>query len=291
MTTPSLASFATLDRAAWAALAPGEPGDDVLGPLARLVAVRREQDLRRRSALAELSGALVRGGPGARGYVVAVAGGVAAGKSRIAGELAALLEEQGAGPVARVSTDDLLLPNAELEARGLTERKGFPESYDHPALLALLDAVRAGEGPVEVPVYAHRLQDRVPGEATTVDRPAVLVLEGLRSLAGPEPGEAVGVRDRVDLGVYVDAADEHARGWYLERFRSWRVDAADDPGSFLHPLRAMPDDEADALALRVWDAVNAPNVRDHVLPTREHADVVLRKGAGHAVTAVLVRRV
>jgi type I pantothenate kinase len=291
MTVPSLASFATLDRAAWADLAAGAPGDDVLGPLARLVAVRREQDLRRRSALAELSGVLVRGGPGARGYVVAVAGGVAAGKSRIARELAALLADHGAGPVARISTDDFLLPNAELEARGLKERKGFPESYDHAALVALLDAVRAGHGPVAVPVYAHRLQDRVPGETTTVDRPAVLIIEGLRSLAGPEPGEAVGVRDRVDLGIYVDAADEHARGWYLERFRSWRVDAAEDPGAFLHPLRAMPDDEADALALRVWDAVNAPNVRDHVLPTREHADVVLCKGAGHAVTEVLVRRV
>jgi type I pantothenate kinase len=291
MPAASLAPFATLDRAAWAALAPGAPGGGVLGPLARLVAVRREQDLRRRSALAELSGALVRGGGGARGYVVAVAGGVATGKSRIARELAALLADEGAGPVARVSTDDFLLPNAELEARGLTERKGFPESYDHPALLALLDAVRAGDGPVAVPVYAHRLQDRVPGETTTVDRPAVLVLEGLRALAGPEPGEDVGVRDRVDLGIYVEAADEHARAWYLERFRSWRVDAADDPGAFLHGLREMPDDEADALALRVWDAVNAPNVRDHVLPTRAHADVVLRKGAGHVVTEVLVRRV
>jgi type I pantothenate kinase len=290
MTAPH-GPFATLDRAAWAALAGGGSGGDVLGSLARLVAVRRAQDLRRRSALAELSGELVRGGAGARGYVVAVAGGVAAGKSRIAGELAGLLGAHGAGSVARVSTDDFLLPNAELEARGLTERKGFPESYDHAALLALLDAVRAGDGPVEVPVYAHRLQDRVPGETTTVDRPAVLLLEGLRALAGPEPGEAVGVRDRVDLGIYVNAAEGHARAWYLERFRSWRVDAAGDPGSFLHPLREMPDDEADALALRVWEAVNAPNVRDHVLPTREHADVVLCKGAGHEVTAVLVRRV
>jgi type I pantothenate kinase len=291
MTAPSPASFASLDRAAWAALRHDAPGDDVLGPLARLVAVRREQDLRRRSALGELSGALVRGGAGARGFVVAVAGGVAAGKSRIAGELAGLLTAHGAGPVARVSTDDFLLPNAELQERGLTERKGFPESYDHAGLIALLDAVRAGDGPVDVPVYAHRLQDRVPGEVTTVDRPAVLVLEGLRSLAGPGPGDAVGVRDRVDLGIYVDAADEHARAWYLERFRTWRVDAADDPGAFLHPLREMPDADADALALRVWDAVNAPNVRDHVLPTREHADVVLRKGAGHEVSEVLVRRV
>lgn len=269
----------------------GAAKDDALDPLARLVTVRREHDLRRRSALAELSESLVRGGAGARGYVVAVAGGVAVGKSRIAGDLATLLRGLGVGRVAQVSTDDFLLPNAELEARGLTQRKGFPESYDHAAVIALLDAVRAGEGPVQAPVYAHRLQDRVPGATTTIDRPAVLVLEGLRSLAGPEPGAAVGVRDRVDFGIYVDAAEEHVRTWYLERFRGWRVDAADDPGSFLHPLRELPDDDAEALALRVWDAVNAPNVRDHVLPTRDHADVVLHKGAGHEITEALVRRV
>lgn len=291
MSTPSPAPVVPLDPAAWAALSSGADGADVLPLLARLVAVRREQDLRRRSALAELSGALVRGGAGARGYVVAVAGGVAVGKSRIAGELAAALVDLGAGPVARVSTDDFLLPNAELAARGLTERKGFPESYDHAGLIALLDAVRAGESAVEVPVYAHRLQDRVPGEATTVDRPGVLIVEGLRALAGPGPGEAVGVRDRVDLGIYVDADGEHARAWYLKRFRSWRVDAADDPGSFLHPLREMPDAEADALALHVWETVNAPNLRDHVLPTRAHAEVLLRKAADHRLNEVLVRRV
>ena len=34
-----------------------------------------------------------------------------------------------------VTTDGFLLPNAELERRGLMQRKGFPESYDTPRLV------------------------------------------------------------------------------------------------------------------------------------------------------------
>ncbi|MGX6450237.1 type I pantothenate kinase, partial [Patulibacter sp. S7RM1-6] len=108
--------------------------------------------------------------------------------------------------------------------------------------------------------------------------------------AAPGPGGGA-IADRVDLGIYVDAAEEYARGWYLERFRAWRAAAADDPGALLHATAEMPDPEADALALRVWAETNAPNVRDHVRPTRGHADVVLEKGPDHRVERVLVRPV
>jgi type I pantothenate kinase len=316
------APFVPLDREAWARAGGAEardlaaacppsveagwgegPREDpdgraaVLAPLARYAAARREQDLRRRAALAELHPALVRGGAGARGWVVAVGGGVAVGKTTVGRELALLLQAAGCGPVARVATDDFLLPNAELEERGLAARKGFPESYDGRALIALLDAVRSGDGPVRVPTYSHRLQDRVEGGEREIDRPAVLVLEGLRSLAGPEAEsgldgvDAPAVRDRVDLGIYVDAPDELLQRWYLDRFHAWRVAAAVDPGARLHAIAEMPDDEVDALAMRVWHETNAPNIRDHVLPTRAHADVVLEKDADHRVRRVLVRPV
>lgn len=211
-----------------------------------------------------------------RPRVVAVGGGVAVGKSTVAAGLATALEAAGAGPVAVVATDGYLLPNAELAARGLTERKGFPESYDLPALRELLRDVRAGEGPLRAPVYAHRLQDRVPDAAIVVDRPATLVLEGLAALDER-------IADLVDVAVYVDAAEELAASWYLDRFRAWRIAAANDPGAFLHPLRDMPDADAEALAMRVWETVNLPNVRANVLPGRARADVVLVKDAGHAL--------
>ncbi|MEV4418887.1 type I pantothenate kinase [Patulibacter sp. NPDC049589] len=286
------ATEAPADPASWAGDGEVDARErvEVLAPLAALAARRREQDLDGRAGLGALDDALVRGGASARGWVVAVAGGVAAGKSTVARALVAELRARGIGPVEHVSTDGYLHSNAELERRGLTARKGFPESYDVPALRALLQAVRAGDGTLEVPVYSHRLQDREP-EPRTIDRPAVLVLEGLRALAGPGPDGDPGVRDLVDLGVYVDATEDAARAWYLDRFHAWRVAAADDPGALLHQIADMPDADADALALRVWAETNAPNVRDHVLPTRAHADVILEKDADHRVARVLVRPV
>ncbi|WP_051472181.1 type I pantothenate kinase [Patulibacter minatonensis] len=256
--------------------------DEVVLPMARLAALRRAADLELRGRLAALHPALAGDAAPDGGWVLGVAGGVAAGKSTIARLLAELLPAEVGGPVVVVSVDGYLRTNAELEADDLTARKGFPESYDHDGLRALLSAVRAGGPPVDAPVYAHRIQDRDPDRTVRVDRPAVLVLEGLGALS-PE------VRDLVDLGVYVDAAEDDARAWYLERFRAWRGAAADDPGALLHRIAEMPDEDADALALRVWETTNAPNVREHVLPTLEHADVVLEKGADHRVERVLVR--
>jgi type I pantothenate kinase len=312
-------ALVTFDREAWAAVgaahgparpvpdptaAPGWAGeaavpdaerDAVVLPLARLAAVRRRHDLARRAELAALSPALAADAPApdpttgavpSPGWVVGVAGGVAVGKSTIARLLAELLPAEVGGPAVVVSVDGFLRTNAELAEQGLTERKGAPETYDLAALRALLRDVRAGTAAAHVPVYAHRLQDRDPDRTVRVDAPAVLVLEGLSALAAPEAG---GVADLVDLGIYVDAAEEDARAWYLDRFRAWRVAAATDEGALLHRIADMADDEADALALRVWDGTNAPNVREHVLPTRERADVVVEKGPDHRVHRVLVR--
>lgn len=303
--------FVPLPRAEWAAIgAEGGPGrpvedpehvpawadrasvddgerDEVVLPLARLAAVRRRHDLALRAALIALDPALTGGASPDGGWVVGVAGGVAVGKSTVARLLAELLPAEVGGRVVVVSVDGFLRTNADLEEHGLVARKGSPETYDLAGLRTLLTGVRAGAGPFDVPAYSHRLQDRDPERTVRVDRPAVLVLEGLTALAGA--GTPSGVRDLVDLGVYVDAAEEDARAWYLDRFRAWRVAAAQDEGALLHAIAAMPDDEADALALRVWEETNAPNVREHVLPTRADADVVLEKGPDHRVGRVLVR--
>ncbi len=119
----------------------------------------------------------------------------------------------------------------------------------------------------------------MPDAAVAVERPAFLVLEGLLALDAR-------IADLVDASVYVDAPEELAAAWYLDRFRGWRRAAADDPGSFLHPLRELPDAEADALAIQVWETVNLPNVRQHVAPARDRADVVVTKGPGHRVLGV-----
>ena len=89
-------------------------------------------------------------------YIIGVAGSVAVGKSTTARVLQALLARWPNVPkVDLITTDGFLFPNAVLEREELMEKKGFPESYDLPALLRFLSDIKAGRRPVRAPVYSH----------------------------------------------------------------------------------------------------------------------------------------
>jgi type I pantothenate kinase len=214
-----------------------------------------------------------------RPYLVAVTGGVAAGKSTVAEELRAQLADRWT--VAVVSTDGFLFPNAELDRRGLAGRKGYPETYDLERLARFLRDARAGTE-VRVPVYSHVTYDIVPGEPQVVPRTDVLIVEGLPVLQ-PE------VADSFDLSIYVDADEADLERWYVERFLALREAAHDDEASFFHGFVALSEAETAAIAREVWRTINGPNTRDEVLPTRERADVIAEKGSDHEVRAVRLR--
>ena len=224
-------------------------------------------------------------------FIVAVAGSVAVGKSTTARLIAHLL--------ARFP-DGFLLPNAVLEARGLTARKGFPESYDRRALLRFVAAVKSGAPRVRAPVYSHTVYDVLPGRSVVVDRPDVLVLEGLnvlqpaprrRSAAGAGGGSsALAVSDFIDFSIYVDADPDDIRAWYLERFLTLKRTAFNDPASYFQRYAAIPDDIAVAAANGVWESVNLVNLRENIAPTRGRATLVLHKDADHHMSRVLLRK-
>jgi type I pantothenate kinase len=206
--------------------------------------------------------------------LVAVTGGVAAGKSTYASALAASLP----APTTVVSTDGFLFSASMLAALGLTSRKGFAESYDARALARFLDRVRAGDAEAWAPRYSHVTADLLPGERAVVGEAEVVVVEGLH-LASP----ALGVRDRFDLVVHLDAADVDLERWYLERFRALRHAAATDPTAYLHPYAGLAGETLDALALDVWRRVNLEILHREVRPASVFADVVLWLDAEHRV--------
>ena len=226
-------------------------------------------------------------------FVIGVAGSVAVGKSTTARLLRELLRQNGIR-ADLVTTDGFLLPNAELEARGLLERKGFPESYDRKALLRFVMDVKSGEPEVRAPVYSHLAYDIIPGAEIVVRRPKVLIVEGLNVLQPPRLGldGALGlaVSDFFDFSVFVDAEEELIRSWYLARFRHLRETAFRDPQSYFARFAAMPEAEALAMAAEVWETINSPNLRDNIMPTRARATVVLRKGPDHTVDWVRIRK-
>jgi type I pantothenate kinase len=228
-------------------------------------------------------------------YLIGIGGSVAVGKSTTARLLKALLGRWPNTPkVDLVTTDGFLFPNAVLMAEGLMDRKGFPESYDLAALLRFLSAIKAGRGNVSAPVYSHLVYDVMPGEEVVIDRPDILIVEGLNVLQGrrpPRDGKAIPfVSDFFDFSIFIDADESQIHDWYVDRFMRLRLTAFRDPKSFFHKFAEVGEVEARTIAEGLWGRINLPNLRDNILPTRLRADLVLRKGADHRVEQVALRR-
>ncbi|MDX1469419.1 MAG: type I pantothenate kinase [Acidimicrobiia bacterium] len=221
-------------------------------------------------------------------FVIGVAGSVAVGKSTASRVLQALLARWPHHPeVDLVTTDGFLYPNEVLEERGLMERKGFPESYDRRALLDFIARAKAGEGPLEVPVYSHIRYDIVD-EYRVVDRPDVIILEGLNVLQAG--GEGAFVSDYFDFSVFVDADPAHVKEWYVERFLALKETAFAQPDAYFRRYAALSQEEAVEVAGDIWDSINEVNLRQNILPTRERASLILEKARDHTINRVRLRR-
>ncbi|HMN50446.1 MAG: type I pantothenate kinase [Xanthobacteraceae bacterium] len=228
-------------------------------------------------------------------YIIGIAGSVAVGKSTTARVLQALLARWPNMPkVELLTTDGFLYPNAVLEKEKLMERKGFPESYDLPALLRFLHDVKAGRRKVRAPIYSHVSYDVLPGESIEVDRPDILIVEGLNVLQTgrpPKDGKAIPyVSDFFDFSVYIDAEEPVLEKWYVNRFRALRSTAFRDPLSYFHRYSQVTDKEAAEIALGIWTRINLVNLRENILPTRQRASLILSKGEDHRIEAVALRK-
>lgn len=261
---------------------------DIYLPLSQLLSIYVEQFQRLHSATIDFFGKKSAKTP----FIIGIAGSVAVGKSTVSRLLRELLQRWPSTPqVELVTTDGFLLPNSELERRGLMNRKGFPESYDRAALLSFLAGIKSGEAISRAPVYSHLAYDIVPGQFQQVSQPDVLILEGLNVLQPPLPGQELALSDFFDFTIYVDAEVEHIETWFLERFRKLWTSAFTNPESYFHPLTRELDEEA-ALerAKGIWREINLPNLELNILPTRVRATLVITKNADHRVNRVQLRR-
>jgi type I pantothenate kinase len=304
-TTP----FVEIDRARWSELAPttrlpltpteivglrglGDRLDllevtEVYLPLSRLLNLYAAGAKQLHKATSEFLGQSTSSTP----FVIGVAGSVAVGKSTVARLLRELLARWDDTPrVELVTTDGFLLPNAELERRGLMERKGFPESYDRRALLRFVSKVKSGAAEVRAPFYSHLSYDIVKDAEIVVRRPDVLIVEGLNVLQPPVPGHGLTVSDLFDFTVYVDARTADVATWYEERFLKLQRGAFANPQSYFHRYSSLTEEEARAKARDIWKRINEPNLLQNIVPTKSRADLVLRKGSNHKVHSVLLRK-
>jgi type I pantothenate kinase len=228
-------------------------------------------------------------------FIIGVAGSVAVGKSTTARVLQALLARWSNMPkVDLFTTDGFLYPNAVLAREDLMEKKGFPESYDLSALLHFLSDIKAGRRPVRAPIYSHLTYDIIPDKWIEIDRPDILIVEGLNVLQTgrlPKDGNAVPfVSDFFDFSVYLDAEEDVLKQWYVERFLALRATSFADPRSYFNRYAKLSDDEATKVAIAIWERINLVNLKENVLPTRPRATLILKKAADHIVESVALRR-
>ncbi len=228
-------------------------------------------------------------------FVIGIAGSVAVGKSTTARVLKELLARWPSSPkVDLVTTDGFLMSNEALRRENLMDRKGFPESYDVGALLRFLSAIKSGQRNVRAPLYSHLTYDVLPGQFVTIDRPDILIFEGINVLQTrelPRDGRAVPfVSDFFDFSIYIDADEDQIHKWYIARFMRLRETAFKSPENFFHRYSQLSPDAAQAIAEGLWANINLKNLRENILPTRPRADLILRKGGDHLIEEVALRR-
>src|SRR4051812_8333995 len=311
---PQPRPFVELDRDAWAALGAATEQPLSAEEIDKVRGLGDELDLdevqqvylplsRLLSMYAESAGALHRAQeeflnqpqPPRTPFVIGLAGSVAVGESTTARVLQQMLAHWPEHPsVALVTTDGFLLPNAELERRGLLAPQGFPEAYDRRGPLRVVMDIKSGKDEVEAPTYSHLVYDVVPEEKVVVRHPDVVIVEGLNVLQRARVREdgrtGLAISDFFDFSVYVDAATADIRRWYVERFLRLRETAFRDPASYFARYAALSEAEAVEEAHRIWDSINGVNLKQNVQPTRSRATLVLRKAADHSVRWVRLRK-
>jgi type I pantothenate kinase len=307
----SRSPYVAIDRADWAELARNSTaplseeelknirglGDfldlqevqEVYLPVSKLLSIYAQGTQSLHKSTAEYFGERAKRTP----FIIAVAGSVAVGKSTVSRLLMELMKRwDGIPNVELITTDGFLYPNAELEKRGLMNRKGFPESYDRKRLLQFVADVKSGKEEVSAPVYSHLSYDILEGERKVINSPDVLIVEGLNVLQPPAIGQEVALSDYFDFSIYIDAEPADIEQWYLERFKALWETAFTNPASYFHALtKELSEEQARQRAIGFWNEINLVNLKENIEPTRSRAKLVMQKGKQHRVEKVLLRKI
>lgn len=224
-----------------------------------------------------------------RPFIIGISGSVAVGKSTTSRLLQLLLTRTfKTSKVDLVTTDGFLYPNQVLIDNNILNRKGFPESYDMELLLNFLDHMKNGYT-TAIPVYSHEIYDIVPDKKQTIVAPDFLIVEGINVFQNPQNNHLY-VNDYFDFSIYIDADSQHIKDWYLERFMRLLDLAKKDESNFYHKFTKMPKEEALDFAKNIWKTINLVNLENYIKPTRNRAELILRKAKNHKIEEIYLKK-
>jgi len=228
-------------------------------------------------------------------FVIAVTGSVASGKSTFSKIIKSLLKKFFKGlTVELVTTDGFLYPNSYLEENNLMEKKGFPESYDTESLLKFLSGIKLGESKNSAPLYSHTLYDVIPDEKLEIIDPDILIIEGinvLQPIISKDKNMPLIISDFLDFSIYIDAEEPFLRTWYIDRFLFLRQAALKNEEEFFNRFSSVNDDQAKEIANSIWKKINLVNLSENILPTKNKANLILKKNINHEINEIWLRNI
>ena len=228
-------------------------------------------------------------------FIIGIAGSVSVGKSTTARLIKYLLQDSSLYEykVSLVPTDGFLFPNKELEDKGLTLRKGFPESYDINKLLKFLQQVKSNHPILKIPVYSHHQYDIIADSFVTIDCPDIVILEGLNVLQIPNINNRHAINrqcvsDFIDFGIYLDAITDDLESWFVKRFISFQESSKRDSSSYMYKFKDLNKEETVKFATKVWREINLINLEKNILPSRSRSNLIMCKESNHKVSKIML---
>ncbi|ASY67568.1 nucleoside triphosphate hydrolase [Sinorhizobium fredii] len=158
---------------------------------------------------------------GAGRFIVAIAGPPGAGKSTLSESLAEAIAEAGEN-VAVLPMDGFHMDNAVLVDKGLLPRKGAPETFDVRAFLSTLDAVRANDGEVLVPVFDRTRELAIASARAIAPVTRIVLVEGNYLLLDELPWSRLD--GAFDYSIFIDPGIDVLEQRLLQRWHDHGYD-------------------------------------------------------------------
>lgn len=206
--------------------------------------------------------------------IVGVSGGVAVGKTTFATMLAEFITAKSVGAQV-ITTDNFLKSNNDLINANLLLYKGWPETYYLDKIISLLvDFKSSAKSRYTIPYYCHKKYDILSDNYLHFEQSSVLILEGVVAL-NPI------LLPYLDFKIYLDAKEEFAKNWFIDRCMVFIKDSVGDLTSFYHKWSAWDAEKIMPMLDDCWSHINLKNLQENIILTKKFADLVIEKDRGH----------